>query len=420
MSASHFLRASSLVALFLLAGCSGEAAPSSEADLTSNDGTVLDFAFEGEVLAPASTPARDAVVTQLQYVQGALTTDVQGNAQVGFVRLRDVKETVESGNRRIRYSALLPVVWPKAVKTPTSYTLALPRDIRALGAFNATYDGKCGKNEYGQATFWHDFNPKAADCVLGADASKSAVTVRPAAQATKGKYPEYAEMLKDDSVDVVAVFGIIKSNTNDDPGAQELDNVGFETARELTDVVRTEKNPGGSVLRVATVRGKFEVQGRKVSVNLTSLLVNDVSGAGADFDALYGPASANADLIIYSGHSGLGKNINALAEKTQVRKSKYQMLYLNGCQSFAYLGRTLHEKKIAVNGAAQDPFGTKYLDVVANALPAYGDYGLTGLRLYRAILKQATPQSYNDILKTFSRAHLVAAFGEEDNTFEPR
>ena len=98
------------------------------------------------------------------------------------------------------------------------------------------------------------------------------------------------------------------------------------------------------------------------------------------------PLSEKADLLVYSGHSGLGKNINALAAKGKVAKGKYQLVYLNGCQSFAYLGTAMHDKHTAANGKDVDPDGTKYLDVVANALPAYGDDGATSLTLYRAML----------------------------------
>ena len=65
--------------------------------------------------------------------------------------------------------------------------------------------------------------------------------------------------------------------------------------------------------------------------------------------------------------------------------------------------------------------GTKFLDVVANALPAYGDNGRTSLDIYQAMLTfESKAKSYNDLLEDFSSIHLVAVFGEEDNTFSPQ
>jgi hypothetical protein len=374
------------------------------------------------VVASKGTRARDAIIEQLQYTIGTLTTDVSGNANVGFVKLTDVVETVDGETKLIKYSAALPVVWPKDKTAPTKYALAFPRNTTALGAFNAKYDGKCGNNEYGQATFWHDFNPKLASCVLdvATDAVKVDAKVRPSPQETQGKYPEYTEMLKDDSLDLVAVYGVISSNTPDDSGYRTMESVNANLSALLTEVVRTDRGEAQGVVRSSQVTGKATVLGRPVRVSLTSILTGEVNGAGSGFDALYGPASAKADFIVYNGHSGLGKNINALAQKTQVTAGKYQMLFLHGCQTLGYVGRALHDKKIAVNGAAQDPNGSKYLDVVATGLPVYGDNGLSAMTIYRAILNQSAPKSFNNILATFPRGDLAVVFGEEDNVFQPR
>ncbi|HQY64925.1 MAG: hypothetical protein IPQ09_04920 [Myxococcales bacterium] len=411
----------------LAAGCSAETATAPSEDgadvaITSNDGKLFDFSFESELIAPRETPARTAIVAQLQYVQGALTTDVSGNAQIGLVSVTNVVESdAGGGNKRVRYAAVLPVIWPKTRATPSAYTLVVPRDTTALSAFNRKYDGRCGKNEYGVDTFWHDFNPKASGCTVDAtDAVKSEVKITRSAKETTGKYPEYDQVLADDAIDVVAVFGIISSNTPNDEGAREMENVLAETERGLTGVVRKEGEASRSVIRSTLLTGTVDVGGRARKVTLTAMLTEELAAAGPDFDALYGPASEKADLIVYSGHSGLGRNIDSLAARTKVVAGKYQLVYLNGCQSFAYLGRGFHDKKIAANGAAKDPDGTKYLDFVANALPAYGDNGATGLLLYRALLKQDAPQTYNDLLKSFPRVHLAAVFGEDDNTFRPR
>ncbi|MBK8216113.1 MAG: hypothetical protein IPK71_20480 [Myxococcales bacterium] len=407
------------------AGCSAETSEPTEdttdVAITSNDGKLFDFTFDAEVVASSSAEARDAIVAQLAYVQGALTTHVGGNGQVGLVEVGGLTEAAaDAGKKRIAYKAKLPVIWPKSVATPRTYELVLPRDVTALDRFNRTYDGTCGKNEYGVDTFWHDFNPKASGCTpAAADVVRAPVTVTRSANATTNKYPEYDKMLEDGAIDVVGVFGIISSDTPQDEGAREMENVIEKTMGTLTGATRKDAGRSATVVKSSEVTGKATVGGREITVSFRAVLVNEVAAAGADFDAIYGPASEKADLIVYSGHSGLGKNVNSLAERTKVAKGKYQVLYLNGCQTFGYLGRALHDKKIAVNGAT-DPKGTKFLDVVANALPAYGDDGATGLDLYRAILDQARPRSYNDLLRGFSRIHLVAVFGEDDNTFAPR
>lgn len=412
-------------AALALAGCSAQAegAPGEETTdvaITSNDGKLFDFVFETEVVTDAETDERAAIVEQLAYVQGALTTDAKGNGQVGLVDVRRATSTpAAGGKKRIAYEASLPVIWPKNSPTPAAYTLVLPADTTSLQAFNRKYDGTCGTNEYGVETFWHDFNPKAAGCTFAdGDVVRAEVKVQRSAKETKNKYPEYDRILADDRIDVVGVLGIISSDTPNDEGAREMETVTQKTLGTLTDGTRKDGGRTRTVIKSTEVEGKVTVGGRARTVHFTGILVNELASAGSDFDAIYGPASKQADLVVYSGHSGLGSNINSLAARTEVAAGKYQIFYLNGCQTFGYLGRGLHDKKTAANGAG-DRDGTKFLDVVANALPAYGDDGATGLLLYKAILDQDAPRTYNDLLRQFSRIHLVAVFGEDDNTFAP-
>ena len=418
-------RLSPLVLAVLAAAC----APSSEEDtkpsgedaITSNDGTALEFQFEASVVTEADTPARQAIVAQLQYAQGILTTAERANGQVGLVELSNVKETEGGATKTVSYKASLPVLFPKRTATPvpTSYDLAFPKDATNLMAFNRKYDAKCGNNEYGVETFWHDFNPKAATCQLeDGDVVRATATVRPHPKTTTNKYPEYSEIWKDDALDIVAVFGIISSNTPSDEGARERESVIRRISASLTDAKRVDNTPGRSAISDSTVTGTIMVGGKKRNVKLDAILVEEVAATGADFDERFGAATEKADFVVYSGHSGLGKNINALAKKSRVTKGKYQLSYLNGCQTFAYLGDALHQKKIAAN--PEDTAGTKYLDIVANALPSYGDDGDTIITLYDAMTKYTSgPKTYNQLLQDFSSRHLVAVFGEDDNVFTP-
>jgi hypothetical protein len=411
--------------LFLLAAACGSSSSSdddaSNDAITSNDGAVLEFAFTGELTTEKDTPARQAIVSQLQYIQGTLTTDVEANGQVGLVALSEIRETPNGDTKTIAFTASLPVIWPKGKDAPKAYDLALPADTTKLDAFNAKYDGKCGTNEYGRETFWHDWNPKAAGCAIDeADVHRSKATVRPHPNTTEGKYPEYDQVWADDELDVVAVFGIISSNTDGDEGARERESVIASFQRTLTNAKRVDNTPGASSIKDSTLTGTILVDGKSRKVKLDAILVNELASTGGDFDERFGAATEGADLLVYSGHSGLGKNINAFAQKARAKKGHYQLAYLNGCQTFAYLGTAMHDKRRDLNGAAADPNGTKFLDVVANALPAYGDNGRTIVDLYDAMTGyKQHPKSYNDILTDFSSIHLVAVFGEEDNTFSP-
>lgn len=422
-SALSFFSRSLLLGASLAAAACGVAADdsdSSDGAITSNDGVALEFEFTGEVVARSSDSARRAIATQLQYVQGILVTDADANGQTGMPGLANIRETEEGDKKRITYEAKLPVVWPKNRALPDSYELALPLDVTALSAFNAKYDGSCGRNEYGQSSFWHDFNPKAPGCVLDdADVHRAPVAVRPHPQATQDVYPEYDKIWEDDALDVVAVFGIISSNTPQDEGARTREKLLREVAASLEGAERSEAPEARGILADSTVTGTANVDGRERRVTVRGILVNEVASAGTTFEQRYAEATAKADVVIYEGHSGLGKNISALARNMGAERNKYQLVYLYGCQTLGYLEPVMHEKRTELNGADADPEGTKYLDVIANALPAYGDDGRSTLALYRAMLDMRSPKTFNALIRGISPWHLVVVFGEHDNTFRP-
>lgn len=421
---SSLLRLSVLGLMLSAAACSTpvteDTAPSEDA-ISSNDGTVLELRFQGEVVASANDTPRKAIAAQLQYAQGILTTDAGANAQANMPVLTNVREEAAAGDKKkITYQAALAVVWPKNRERPSSYQLALPKDVTALDAFNAKYDGTCGRNEYGQETFWHDFHPAASVCRLDpADVIRAQATVALHPQTTEGKYPEYDQIWADDALDMVAVFGIIGSNTPSDEGAVTREKLLNEVKGSLTDAERVDAPAAPGVIADSTVTGTIVIDGRARRVSLTAFLVQEAASAGSAFERRYSEVSAKADYIVYEGHSGLGKNINALARNTGATAGKYQLMYLYGCQTLAYLEPTMHEKRIALNGASRDPDGTKYLDVVATALPAYGDDGRSTTAFYRALLDTRTPKTFNDLMRGISPLHLVTVFGEHDNTFRP-
>lgn len=411
-----------LAAASLLAACASHGGASDDASngaITSNVATILDFRFSGDVVAAKETTTRAAIVSQLQYLQGAFTTAEGGNGHIGEVDLSDVTELVEGETKKIHYSASLPVAWPKGREKPSSYDIIVPADTTALAAFNKKYDGTCGTNEYGQETFWHDFNPKAEGCqITEADVLRAKATVSAHAKETHDKFPEYDLIWKDDRLDVVAVFGIIDSNTPSDMGHREYDAF-MGGAMDLVSAGKKETSPASdSILRDTTITGKIRVRGADRDVRVTALLVQELASVGSDFDARYDALSESADLLLYNGHAGLGKNANAFGRKGKVAKEKYQLMLVNGCQTFAYLDTTPMDRRIAVNGVAQDPLGTRYLDVVGNALPGFAsNLASVSLVLLRAAAHPEQPRSYNELLDDMPSSHIMVVFGEEDNAF---
>ncbi len=427
MARSLLLPAALLLLSTTAVACS--AAPSEEASggndaITSNDANILDFAFTGEVVADKGATARAAILSQLAYTQGIFTTGERGNGHVGQVTLTNVVEKIDGSKKTITYSALLPVAWPKEGNAiPATYDLPLPLDVTKLDAFNAKYDGRCGENEYGVGDFWHDWNPKFDGCTIDdADVHRSKATVKKSATETTGKFPEYDLIWNDNELDVVAIFGLISgAESESDEGVGEFNRFIAGSKNLLGGAsVKTNKK-SSSVLRDTTITGTVMVAGQKRPVKIDVLLVNEMQSVGSDFDKRYDPISEKADLIMYDGHAGLGKNVNALARKGKVTAGKYQLVLLNGCQTFAYIDTAITDRRVAANGAATDPNGTKFLDVMGNALPGFANnLASMSLSLLGAATKPESPKSFNDLMNGMPTEHLVVVFGEEDNRFEPK
>jgi hypothetical protein len=162
-----------------------------------------------------------------------------------------------------------------------------------------------------------------------------------------------------------------------------------------------------------TIEGEL-ADGRPVIV--TALLVDELASAGPSFDKRYAELSAGADVIIYDGHAGLGANVASLAQKGAWFPGKYQILFVNGCDTFAYQDDTLAKTRAALN--PDDPTGTKYLDVITNAMPAYfSSMPSASMTLLRALW--SAPKPYEVIFQDVDPAQVVVVDGEQDNAFVP-
>ncbi len=411
-----------LLPLLLVAcGSADTADDASGADdaITSNEAQIVDFSFDGELVAAKETDSRKAIVDQLFYTVGILTSQFDANGQVGRVALSNVTQSVEGATQTIKYHAITPVAWPKGKTVPKTQQLVLPRDTTKLSDFNAKYDGKCGKDEYGQDVFWHDWNPSADGCTPDeADIVKTSARVTKDKNVTNGKYPEYDLVWQDGSFEVVAIFGESDGGASGDAGVAEYESFLTQVKQALPGATSTENQHGTSIVKDVTIKGTAKVQGQDRPVTVTALLVDTLYTTGPDFDTRYDPISETADMVIYNGHSELSKNTNALAAKGKVDPKKYQVFFFDSCDTYAYLDTSLTDRRRQIN--EDDPNGTKYLDVVTNVLPSYfSNYANSSMSLFTALVKRDTPKTYNEILTELPADQVVVVSGEDDNAFQP-
>jgi hypothetical protein len=407
------------------AGCAGD--PSSqENDFTSAVATLLDFAFDGEIVTAAGANPTGAIRAQLLYTVGTF------NGEKGVSRLNAVKLTslvtaaLPGGLARVRYHASLPVAWASKTKLPTSYTLSLPKRLDPDGqaSFLAKYATTCGEDggkEVTAGNFWYHYRPRGAACAPAAgDITVSKATIAVSPLNKDGKLPEYHRVWEDGALDIVAVFGKYEkgATSNDDAGIAAYNAFLRAAVERLPSAATTPlalPDAPGAAMPDVTLQATLD-DGRTVSV--VALLVDEVASAPPSFDARFGEVTPGADLVIYDGHAGLGANIRALTPKARFFPGKYQLFFMNGCDTFAYEDDSLLKTHAAIN--PDDPLGSKYLDVMRNAMPAYfNSMPDASMAVIDALLEDAAPLGYADIFKGIDAAQVVVVTGEEDNVYTP-
>lgn len=416
-----------LLAVAAPIGCGGDDAGNQVDDFTSVEATLLTFEFDAELVTTNTWNLERQAEDQMLYTIGHLN----GNRSVGrldTMKVSDLTSTrQDDGTTVVKYHVVLPVAWGSKTNLPETYELTLPKHIDSAGltAFAKKYAHDCadsGAHDVDSGSMWYYYRPHASGCELAPeDIVETTATVTVSDENTSGKYPEYDKVWEDDTLEVIAIFGKYEdgATTSSDAGISAFNRFVGEAKKALGSGVTSipaelPKDPGvknPDVELSATLSG-----GRKVKV--VALLVDNVSTAGAKFDARYEPLSGSADLVFYNGHAGLGQNVRALQQKGAFFAGKYQIFFMNGCDTYAYVDGSLAEARAALN--PDDPSGTKYMDMVTNAMPSFfHSMPAASMAMINGLLSRDEPKTYEQIFANIDRSEVVLVTGEEDNVFTP-
>jgi hypothetical protein len=251
------------------------------------------------------------------------------------------------------------------------------------------------------------YRPHAPDCVLDAnDVVTVDANTTPSAQPTTESYPEYDRIWDDGALDIVALFSRDKEPLNRyDEGAIAY-QIFLDSVHTLLALPESDDEELSGTLP----------DGRRIAIH-AKLVGPQVAHEGASFDAWFAARTPDADLILYSGHAGLGANVRALSTRGAFRPRHYVIWAVNGCDTFAYVDRTLAERRALLN--PDDPSGTKYMDQVSNVLSGRFD---TGVPFTMTFIEAMTnePKSYRQIVAGIDPEQIVVVTGDEDNEFRPQ
>ncbi|MFT5431402.1 MAG: hypothetical protein ACI9OJ_002097 [Myxococcota bacterium] len=431
----------SLFALTSVAGCAVEAdvidtatdeTPGGSKDSTgkedaSNEAVFLEFEFEGVLFTQSTWDYESQIENQLLYTIGQLNGD-NSVSRLDKAELTNIRSEAHANGHRVTYNAQLIVAWGKKNNVPENYTFLLPLDTTVPGyeRFTESYKGQCvdyGAHDVDSNSMWYYYRPAAYSCdIAEGDIFKAEAKVSLSAINTTGQYPEYHKIWEDNVFRTVAIFGKYKhgATSNGDPGIGAYNGYVTATIERLrehgatTTPAELSTTPGVETPDVtirATLPGGQEVE-------VVVLLIDGVQSAGSTFDSRYAEVSADADFIAYNGHSGLGANIRALARKGEWKANQYTIVFMNGCDTYAYVDSALAEPRMELND--DDPNGTRYLDMVMNALPspsALADENT--LAIFDGLLAFETPKTFEQIFLGIGKRQVVLVSGEEDNVYTP-
>lgn len=400
---------------------------------SSAESILVDFRFKGSLVINEYESyagfESSNIRSQLLYTMGQLN----GFRAVGRLDKLTVsgiqRETLEAGKVRISYDAILPVAWGDKSAPPSRFEFVLPKDVSysALTDFTKKYNTTCidrGAHDVEQGSMWYYYRTNDDRCAL---APEDVIQLRAFAsisvENTTGKFPEYDRVWRDGVLDIVAIFGKYEdgATTRSDAGIAAYNNFVRRMGASLAGATIFETTPAelpiapGVDVPVVTFQATF-ADGRRAKVSIL-LVDNVISGSpDYDFESRYASLTESADVIMYNGHAGLGQNVRALSNKGRFVSGKYLLLFMNGCDTFAYVDGTLAQSRAALN--PDDPTGSKYMDIVTNALPAYfHSMPSASLALINGLLSLEAPQTYEQMFAGIDQVQVVVVTGEEDNTF---
>ena len=389
----------------------------------------VDAEFSGRLVTDSSFDDNATIEDQLLYTVGQLN-GMTAVGRIDRVVLSNITRRFVGGKTEIKYTAKLPVAWGDKRTVPSKISLKLPLDISSAGqdAFANKYKHDCvdfGAHDVDAGSMFYYYRPSASGCAIAdADVVKVDAAVSPSLIQSTGKFPEYDQVWKDGTLEVLAIFGKFEdgATTSGDAGITAYNEFIASMKQELgarnltTKPATIPSNPG-----VATPDVEFSASlpdGKKIHV--VGLLTDNVriGLSQSKFRARYEALSSRADFIAYNGHAGLGTNVRALAQAGKWVTGQYVIVYMNGCDTFAYIDDALNTAHKSIN--PDDTTGFKYIDIVNNAMPAFfGSMSDATMAMFRGLLNHSQPQTYEQIFRAIDSSQVVLVTGEQDNRFTP-
>lgn len=369
--------------------------------------TEVNFTVDAEVSSSTISRPEDIANQQFKHVFGYfsspywirhydLADGMGGIASIQYplnIKIKKVTRSTVEGRRfvEVKYKASGKILVENSIAKKWlragELNIELPRivddfnhsDATRLNKEDAFYSAKCTSPHYlDRAEFWYFYDPFRDGCYQFRTeplARGYTLRIRPAAQANPNLSPDLDVIRGDNGngdVFYLTIFnGFYESNVkSSDEGRrayrklnQTLKRMGFlETSLSLH-----ADRPANRLEKWVNVRGKNRLIRIDHFLSETSMSESVITFAKRFQKALY-----ESDVLIYSGHSGLGGNLDIASlnrklqenghPKIKFNQSKKQIFFFDSCSSYSYYLDQFRGKKAAGK-----------IDILTNGLSSYFD-----------------------------------------------
>lgn len=302
---------------------------------------------------------------------------------------------------------------------------------------------RCGDSapeHQNRSYFWYYWDPNRTGCdhVQGTHFQMTKMEIASKTLNTAGTSPEYSRMIRikngRPTLAMTFAFGYVEESnlnnpfTDKDIGAREFQNFIRHLRQVLPGYVETPIN-------IQSYIGYEDREAQDIGIKFTQvgtdldIEVKAVVNFNVDQMELFAKSYAEEHdgLFAWFGHSRVGSGFDAQNFAAMLKRypdklsitPDYQIIYWGGCNSYSYYTLPFFQQK----ATAQDPMGTKGLDIIANGLPSYFILNSINARAaLQAFLHNRGKTTYTELINRiegYARSYgitvLAVVLGDEDN-----
>lgn len=328
----------------------------------------------------------------------------------------------------------------KSVRVPVKLPLASDKIYSAgLKRTKNGYVNLCTDRESNeQSDFWYYWDPDQDGCPLqGNDHDVFRTTgLLEIVPNTKVSYPNYDRLYGDngngDALDIALLLGFIRYQDTEKNRPSRRDEAlkafrfidkdlkdrGFELLEKKT---HFRINKDGSEQEGINILRRYEKEISRGEESLrirvfTLLADTDIDSKDFTFRSYLAKAMRESDIVIYDGHSNLGRNfdLNSLPEVT-FDPSKYQIFFFNGCSTYPFLNDMYFRAKA----------GPENVNIITAGLPAFASASGPNVVTFLDNFLEGKTLSYQKILSDLEKSNgdvgtfLVGVKGDEASHWHP-